>query len=96
MPTGQVNLISRSLGKSILQRSRDVLRNTLGVSRGKLTHTQMRKKWDLQPARRVLEKHFPVLALAENQRAAAFFLQEVARRDKKKGIDETGGGEGWG
>ena len=39
----------------------------------------------------MLEKYFPVFALAENQWAATFFLQEVARRDKKKNIDETGG-----
>ena len=75
-----------------MQRSRDVLRNTLGIPRGKLTRTQMRKKWSLQPARRALEKHFPALALAENQWAATCFLQEVARRDKKK--DDALSGEG--
>ena len=91
LPSGQVNPISKSLGSSILQRSREVLYNTLGIPRGKLTHTQMRKKWNLQPARRVLEKYFPALALAENQWAATCFLQEVARRDKKKDIDALSG-----
>ena len=91
LPSGQVNPISKSLGSSALQRSREVLRKTLGIPRGKLTRTQMRKKWNLQPARRALEKHFPALALAANQWAAAFFLQEVARRNKKKAADAASG-----
>ena len=39
----------------------------------------------------MLEKYFPALALAENQWAATCFLQEVARRDKKKDIDALSG-----
>ena len=69
------------------------MRNALGIPREKLTRAQMRKKWNLQPARRALEKYFPALALtlAENQWATACFLQEVARRDKKKDIDALSG-----
>ena len=94
----RVNRISRSLSTAIFQRAREVLHNTLKIPRGKLTHRQMRERWDLQPARRVLEKCFPILALAENQWAATCFMQEVARRDKKKESDgsrgeEEGGGE---
>ena len=90
--------ISRSLGSTIFQRAREVLHNTLKIPRGEKTHREIRESWDLQPARRVLEKHFPILALAENQWAATCFLQEVARRDKKKendirGGEEEGGGE---
>ena len=89
--------ISRSLAGSISLRAREVLYNTLKIPRGKLTHTQMRNKWDLQPARRLPEKYFPVLGLAENQWAATYFLQEVARRDKKKEVriaSGVGGDEG--
>ena len=57
MQTGRSSPISRSLGSFILQRAPEVLRNTLGIPRGKLTHTQMRNKRDLQPARRALEKY---------------------------------------
>ena len=91
MPTDRSSPISRPLGSAILQRAREVLRNAPGILRGRLTHAQMRSKWGLQPARRALEKRFPILALAKNQWAAARFLQEVARRDKKKNIDAPGG-----
>ena len=91
LPADHINPISKSLGSSILQRAREILHNTLRIPRGRLTHTQMRNKWDLQPARRLLEKYFPMLALAENQWAATCFLQEVARRDKKRNIAALGG-----
>ena len=41
-------------------------------------------------------KYFPILALAQNQWAAAFFMKEAALRDKKKEIGGLGsvGGNG--
>ena len=96
LPADHINPISKHLGSSILQRAREVLRNTLRIPRGTLTRAQMRNKWGLQPARRLLEKHFPMLALAGNQWAATCFLQEVAMRDKKRNIAALGGEGGWG
>ena len=84
LPNDESRPISKSLGRSIMQRTREVLRNTLKIPRGKFTCGQMRDEWGLQPVRRALEKHFPILALAQNQWAAAFFMKEAALRDTKK------------
>ena len=77
--------ITKTATLSILKRAREILRKHLKMPRGELAHAEMTEKRDLQLARRHLERHFPTLRLAENQWAAACFLQEVARRDEKKG-----------
>ena len=83
------NPITKATTLSILQRAREILHKHLKVPRGELTHTEMKMKHDLQLARRYLERCFPVLGLAENQWAASYFLQEVTRRDKKKGCGRS-------
>ena len=70
---------------SILQRAREILRRRLNAPRGELARAEMSERRDLQAARRHLERNFPMLGSAENQWAANRFLQEAARRDKKKG-----------
>ena len=79
------NPITKTVTLSILKRAREILRKHLKMPRGELTRTVMTEKHDLQLARKHLERHFPMLGLAESQWAATCFLQEAARRDRKKG-----------
>ena len=74
--------ISRSKSRQICSRLRGILRNTFGVQRGARTCTELKDLCDMQQARRLLEKHFPTLALAENQWAADGCIQETARTDR--------------
>ena len=75
--------ISVSKVRRICSRARGVLYNTLRVPKGRHTHDELKELVDLQQARRLLEKHFPVLSLAENQWAADGFLQETLQNDRR-------------
>ena len=81
--------IAGAISSRILQRSRELLRRTLKIPKGELSHTEIRNKHDLQPVPRHLEKCFPMLGLAEVQWAATCFLREVRRKDKWKGSERS-------
>lgn len=80
----QDNPLSRSKARRICSRARGVLCNSLKVPKGRYTYKELKDMVDLQQARRLLEKCFPILSLAENQWAADGFLQETLRNDRRR------------
>ena len=82
--------ISISKSRQICSRVRGILCNTFKVERGVHTRTELLDLCDMQHARRMLEKHFPILVIAENQWAEDSHMQETVRNDRPR---NTGQGD---
>ena len=76
--------ISISKSRQICSRVRGILYNTFKVERGAHTYTELLDLCDMQYARRILEKYFPILIIAENQWAANSYIQETVRNDRPR------------
>ena len=81
--------ISISKSRQICSRVRGILHNTFKVERGAHTHTELLDLCDMQHARRILEKHFPILIIAENQWAANSCMQETVRNDRPRSSGQS-------
>ena len=67
IPKSKVYPISPSKSRQICSRVRGILHKTHSVKRGAHTYTELKDICDMQQARRILEKCFPLLTVAENQ-----------------------------
>ena len=75
---------SQCKSRQICSRVRGILHNTLKVERGAHTYAELLDLCDMQHARRILEKRFPILTIAENQWAANSYMQETVRNDRPR------------